>query len=117
MNFVFRTIATAVALWVATKIVSGIHVEGEWYTYLIIAVVFGLVNGTVGTVVKFMSLPFVLLSLGLMLLVINAAMLGLTAALLESFSIENLGSALLGALIIALVGTPTSYMLKNAVGR
>src|SRR5690242_5541869 len=100
MSFLARAVATAFALWVAGSLVGGIHVDGVWYTYLIVAVVFGLVNGTVGMVLKFFSFPLVLLTFGLFLLVINSAMLGLTAALLDSFRIDNFGSALLGALII-----------------
>jgi putative membrane protein len=117
MGFLIRSVATAIALWVAGSVVGGIHIDGRWYTYLFIAAAFGLVNGTVGMVVKFFSLPLVLLSLGLFLWVINSAMLGLTAALFDSFSIDNFGSALLGALIISVVGSPTALLLKKTIGQ
>jgi putative membrane protein len=117
MSFLVRAVATAFALWVAGSLVSGIHIDGRWYTYLIVAVVFGLVNGTVGLVVKFFSLPLVLLTFGLFLWVINSAMLGLTAAILDSFTIDNFGSALLGALIISIVGAPTAMLIKKTIGQ
>lgn len=116
-SFAVRTVATALALWAATMVVSGIHVEGGWATYLFVALVFGLVNGVVGTVVKFFSLPLIVLTLGLFLLVVNAAMLGLTAGLLDSFSVDNFGSALLGAFIVAVVGAPTGLLIKTAIGK
>lgn len=117
MDFPVRVVATAIALWVAGSVVSGIHVDGSWFTYLLIALVFGLVNGTVGTIIKFFTFPFVLLTLGLFLLVVNSAMLGLTAAILDSFRIDNFGSAFLGALIISVVGAPTTLLIKKSIGK
>jgi putative membrane protein len=117
MDFLVRAVATAVALWVAGSVVSGIHIDGRWYTYLTIALVFGLVNGTLGTIIKFFTFPFVLLTFGLFLLVVNSAMLGLTALLFDSFGIENFVSALLGALIISFVGAPTAVLIKKSIGQ
>jgi putative membrane protein len=117
VSFLARVVATAFALWVATTIVSGIHVEGRWFTYVMIALVFGFVNGTVGTVIKFFTFPFVVLTLGLFLWVVNSAMLALTAALLDSFRIDNFGSALLGAFIISFVGAPTALLIKKSIGK
>jgi putative membrane protein len=117
MGFLIRSVATAIALWIAGTVVGGIHIEGRWFTYLCIAAVFGLVNGTVGMVVKFFSLPLVVLTFGLFLWVINSAMLGLTAALFDSFSIDNFGSALLGALIISVIGSPTVLLIKKTIGQ
>jgi putative membrane protein len=117
MSFLVRVVATAIGLWVAGSVVSGIHIDGRWYTYLLIASVFGLVNGTVGSIIKFFTFPFVLLTFGLFLLVVNSAMLGLTASLFDSFSIENFGSALLGAFIISVVGAPTALFIKKSIGQ
>ena len=69
---------------------------GEYGTYLWIGLIFGVVNAIVGPVLRFLSLPFVLLTLGLFLLVVNAALLGLTAALTDRLTIEGLGTAILG---------------------
>jgi putative membrane protein len=117
VSFLVRVVATAFALWIATSVVSGIHVDGHWYAYLLIAVVFGLVNGTVGTVIKFFTFPFVVLTLGLFLWVVNSLMLALTASLLDSFRIDNFGSALLGAFIISVVGAPTALLIKKSIGK
>ena len=77
---------------------------GEFGTYLWIALIFGVVNAVVGPVLRLLSLPFVLLTLGLFLLVINAALLGLTAALTDRLTIDGFVTALLGGLILAIAG-------------
>src|SRR5215212_4050413 len=73
---------------------------GEYGTYLWIGLIFGLVNAIVGPVLRLLSLPFVLLTLGLFLLIINAALLGLTAALTDRMTIDGIGTAILGGLIL-----------------
>ena len=77
---------------------------GEFGTYLWIALIFGVVNAVVGPILRLLSLPFVLLTLGLFLLVINAALLGLTAALTDRLTIDGFVTALLGGLILAIAG-------------
>ncbi len=103
MSLLLRLALIMGAFWVAAAIVPGIDVRGELLDYLVIAVVFGLINLLVKPVVQLLSLPFILLTLGLFLLVVNAAMLGLTAALTTRLAVDGVLAALLGAVVISIV--------------
>jgi putative membrane protein len=70
-------------------------------TYLWAALLFAVVNSVLGPVLRLLSLPFVLLTLGLFLLVVNAALLGITAALSDRFSVDGFWSAVAGGFLIA----------------
>lgn len=86
---------------------------GEYGTYLWIGLIFGVVNAIVGPVLRLLSLPFVVLTLGLFLLVVNAALLGLTAALTDRLTIDGFGTAVLGGLILALAGWAADQVLDR----
>ena len=103
MKILLKLLLVVGAVYVATVLVPGIDVHGEAVGYLVVAVVFALVNLLVKPVVKLLSLPFILLTLGLFLLLVNAAMLGLTALLTDRLSVDGFWSALLGALVISVV--------------
>src|SRR3954453_3250837 len=76
---------------------------GQYGTYLWIGLIFGVVNAIVGPVLRLLSLPLVLLSRGLFLLVVNAALLGLTAAVTDRLAVDGFGTAVIGGLILAVV--------------
>ena len=86
---------------------------GEYGSYLWIGLIFGVVNAVVGPVLRLLSLPFVVLTLGLFLMVINAVLLGLTAALTDRLEIDGVGTAILGGLVLALVGWAADQMLDR----
>jgi putative membrane protein len=86
---------------------------GEYGTYLWIGLIFGVVNALVGPILRILSLPFVLLTLGLFLLVVNAALLGLTAALTERLNIDGFGTAIIGGLILAVAGWVADQLLDR----
>ena len=86
---------------------------GEYGTYLWIGLIFGVVNTVVGPVLRLLSLPFVVLTLGLFLVVINAALLGLTAALTDRLTIDGIGTALIGGLILAVAGWVADQLLDR----
>lgn len=86
---------------------------GEYGTYLWIGLIFGVVNAIVGPVLRLLSLPFVVLTLGLFLLVINAALLGLTAAITDRLTIDGFGTAVLGGLILAVAGWAADQVLDR----
>ena len=117
MNFLIRLVSTAIAIFVATRLLGGFHVDGSWTTYLWVALVFGLVNATLGMVVRFFTFPLTILTLGFFLLVINAIMLKVTDALLDSFTIDGFGYAIVGALIVAVVGSLSAALLKKPLGQ
>ncbi len=86
---------------------------GEFGTYLWIALIFGVVNAIVGPVLRLLSLPFVLLTLGLFLLVINAVLLALTAGLTDRLTIDGIGTAVIGGLILAVAGWVADQLLDR----
>ena len=122
MNMIIRLLANAVALAVATWLISGITLEGATtgrriLTLLIVAAIFGVINAIVKPIVKLLSLPFIILTLGLLLLVINAAMLLLTSwitgKLNVQFHVDGFWSALWGAIIITVVGMILNIFLPE----
>jgi putative membrane protein len=86
---------------------------GVYGTYLWIGLIFGVVNAVVGPVLRLLSLPFVLLTLGLFLLVINAALLALTAGLSDRLTIDGIGTAIIGGLILAVAGWVADQLLDR----
>lgn len=103
MRWVVKLVVVAVAVWVVAAVVPGVHVRQGATSYLVIALIFAVVNAVVRPVLTLLSFPLLLLTLGLFLLVINAAMLGLTAALTDRLSIDGLGPAVVASLVISAV--------------
>ena len=103
MRLLLKWLINAAALWVAGYLVTGIDLEGDFWTILLVALVFGLVNTFIKPILKLLSFPVIIITLGLFAVVINAAMLGLTAAVTDALSIADFWSAVLGAVIISVV--------------
>jgi putative membrane protein len=104
---VLRLLATAAAFWVATQVVPGISHSGSIIALLGVAIVFGVVNALIAPVVMLFALPFILLTLGLFALVVNALMLLLTSWLAGvlnlGFSVDGFVPAFFGSLVISIV--------------
>jgi len=119
--FLLRLLITAVALWVATRVVPGIHYTGSPVALLGVALVFGVVNALLGTVLKFLALPLTVLTLGLFALVINAFLLLLTAHLSQSlglgFQVAGFVPAFWGALVIGVTRALLSLVLGESTQR
>ena len=103
----------AVALWLAASIVDGIELSSGIGPVLIVAIVFGIVNALLKPIATILSLPAIILTLGLFILIVNTAMLGLTAALTDSLDIDDFGSGLLGAIIISIVSWALSSLVPG----
>ncbi|MCT9090400.1 phage holin family protein [Streptomyces sp. ASQP_92] len=121
-NFVVKTIANAAALAVAIWLVKNITLTGEStakkaLTLILVALVFGVVNFVVKPVVKLLSFPLFILTLGLITLVVNALMLLLTSWLADkldlSFHVEGFWTAVVGALIISVVSWAMHIVLPD----
>ena len=82
----------------------GIHVEG-FGTAIIVAIVYGLINVLLGTILKILAIPFIVLSLGVFLLLINTFLLWLTDQLMEDFEIRDIGTTFVAAVIITVSDT------------
>ena len=112
MGFLTRLVVAALGLWLASVLVPGIEVGGGW-TLIGAALLLGLVNAVVRPVLVVLTLPFTILTLGLFLLVINAGMLGLVAAMFERFTIAGFWSALLGAVIVSVTSWLASWFIGS----
>ena len=103
MRLIARFLVVAAAVWLVAAYVPGIEVQEGVGSYLLIALIFSLVNLLVKPVLKLLSFPLLLLTLGLFLIVINAAMFGLTALLTERLDVDGVGPAFIAALVISTV--------------
>ncbi len=122
MNLLVKLVGNAIALAIATWLLADMTLKGSTtgkriLTLLVVAAIFTVVNAIVKPIVKLLSLPFIILTLGLLLFVINALMLMLTSwiagKLDVAFHVEGFGTALLGALIITIVNWFLSAVLPD----
>ena len=113
MNLLVRLAAGALGFWAATSLISGVIVNGGPWSYLWVALLFGLINGILGSIVKLLTLPAILITLGLFSLIINAAMLMLTARWSDRLDVVDFWSALWASLIISLITTIITKSLKS----
>ena len=122
MRFVVRTLASALALAAAAAVIEGIAVTSDntgsqILTLLGVAVIFGLINAIVRPVVRLLTLPLFVLTLGLFTFVVNALMLLLTSWISErldlAFVVEGFGAAFLGALVISVVSFVINVALPD----
>ena len=116
-NFVVRLFVNALALSAAAWLVPGISLTGGVWRVLLVALVFGLVNALLKPLVLLLSLPFLLLTLGLFAFVVNGAMLLITARLTEHLAVSGLGAAILGSIVISLVSAVLGSALEEGNGR
>lgn len=108
-RFVLRLAINIIAILVAVELVPGLQLSGPWWGLAAVAVIFGIINTGIRPLLMLLALPFVILTLGFFMLLINAAMLYLTSFFAEGFgitlTIDSLFSAILGALVISIVST------------
>ncbi|HET7081293.1 MAG TPA: phage holin family protein [Chloroflexia bacterium] len=108
-----RWAITIIAVFVAAKLLPTMINYDDWVGLAIFAAVLGLVNAIVKPIVAMLSLPLVLLTLGLFLLVINALMFWLAASLVPGFYVNGFLGALVGSIIVSLVSWVLSALLPN----
>ena len=117
VQFIIRLLINAAALWVAIRLVPGIVFEGDWPLLFAVALVFGVLNAIIRPILFVLTLPFLILTLGLFTFVLNAFMLWLTSATSDLFGlrfhVDGFGPAFFGALIITVV----SFVLSLVVGK
>lgn len=117
MPFVLRLLVNAVALWVATRLVPGVTYDGEVLPFLGVALVFGVLNATLRPLMKLLTLPLILVTLGFFALVVNGLMLWLTSSLSASlglgFHVTGFWAAFFGALVVSLVSLMLSVFLDE----
>ncbi|MFB2598934.1 phage holin family protein [Herbiconiux sp. P17] len=129
-RFLVSLVANAIALWLTTLIVGGVKVDAfgtddgvlsTVLTYLFVALIFGLVNGIIGTVIRVVAFPLYILTLGLISLVVNALLLLLSGWISSLFGfgliVENFWWAILGALVLAILAAIIGAILRPLAGK
>jgi putative membrane protein len=112
-GFILRALITALGLWVATRLVNGIRID-DASTLVLAGVLLGVVNAIVRPIAIILTLPITILTLGLFLLVVNTAMVGLVAAMLPGFHIfGGFWSALATAVIVGVTGWIGSSLIGS----
>ncbi len=105
-----RMLITAIGLWLAAEIVPGVTITGTG-TLLLAALLLGFVNALIRPLLVLLTLPITILTLGLFLFVVNAAMFGLVAAMLDAFRVSGFIAALLGSIVVSLTATLASWFI------
>ena len=115
-QLLIRWVIVALAVLAATYIVPGVDVHGSrgLITVFAMALILGIVNTFIRPIVVLLSLPAIILSLGLFLIAINAAMFGLASWLVPNFSVDGILSALAGSLIVSIVAWLLAYIVPEA---
>ncbi len=117
VKFFIRWAINAIALYVAVLIVPGLALGGDWTSLIWVALIFGLLNALVRPLLKLLTCPLIILTLGLFTIVINTVLLLLTSNIGQSFgldfTIDGFWPALLGSLVISLVSVILSLVLRD----
>lgn len=122
MKLIIRLIINAIALWAATWVTGGITLGGssqtdQVITLLAVALIFGLVNALIRPILKLVTCPFYVLTLGLFTFIVNAIMLMITGAVAESFGlpfrVDSFSAAFVGSLVVSLVSFLLSLFLSD----
>ena len=109
-GIVLRTLITMLGLFLASALVPGVSISGAW-TFIFAAVLLGLINAFVRPIAFVLTLPITLVTLGLFLFVLNAAMFALVAAMLDNFIVSGFWAALFGAIILGITSTIASWYI------
>ena len=127
-GFILGTIVTAIAFWVLTTFLPQfVSYKGDWIGLIVLAVIFGVVNGLIGPIVRLLALPIRMMTLGLVGFLINAGLLLLTAAIAGAMhfdlvvgkfpptllSIDTLVAAVVGAIVLSLVSTAVRLVVPD----
>ena len=113
MNFIIKVLVNAAALWVAARFVPGIDLTADIWQILLIALVFGLINTFLKPILKILSLPVILLTLGLFAIIVNVILLAITAGLMDGLTIDGFLPALLGSIVISIVSAILNAIIPD----
>ena len=122
MKLLLRWIITSFSLFLAAELVPGIRVRNDaWTVFAVMAIILGLVNATVRPILKLLSCPLIILTLGLFSLVINGVTLWLASAIAVNFFhvgfyVDGFLPAFLGALIVSIVSLALTVLVRDELG-
>ena len=109
-GFLIRMVISAMGLWIASELVPGMEITGMG-TLVAAAFLLGIVNAVVRPLIVILTFPITIVTLGLSLLVINAAMLGLVAWLLDGFMLDGFLAAVAGSVVVSATGWFASWYI------
>jgi putative membrane protein len=110
LRMVLHWILSALAIWIVSRVVPGFIVTGATAA-LIAAIVIGLVNATIGLVIKIVTFPLTVLTLGLFWFIVNAAMIELASAFVPGFHVQSFASAFWGGIVLSLVNMLLKWLV------
>ena len=114
--FLIRWLVTTIAVFAAEKLIPGIHCNSAG-ALLGASLLLGIVNAFVRPILLLLSIPFIIVTMGLFILVVNALMLMLVAQIVPSFSVDGFWSAFFGSIVISLVSWILSSFFRTSDGR
>jgi len=109
-GIILRTIIAMLGLFMASQLLPGVSIVGTG-SFILAALLLGIVNGIVRPIAFILTLPLTIITLGLFLLVLNAAMFGLVAAMLDNFTVSGFWSAVFGSIIVSITSTVASWYI------
>lgn len=116
-KFILRWVVNAIALFLAVYLIPGVVLEGGWVSILWLALIFGLINAFLRPLLKLLTCPLIILTLGLFTLLINTFLFWLTSQIGQAFgigfTIDGFWSAFLGGLVVSIVSIIMSLILKD----
>lgn len=110
MELIIHLLLLGFVVFLLAELLPGVHVE-SYGTAVLVAIVYGLINITLGTILKIIGIPFIIVTLGVFLLVINTFLLWLTDQLMDSFEIDGIGTTFMAAIMITLADSLLSSIL------
>lgn len=117
LSYVIQCVLLALGIWVAAKLVDGIHLVG-WQSTLIVAVILGLLNGFLKPAISLIALPLTILTFGLFSIVINSGLLLLTSWIARhsssiNFQVDNFLAAVFGSIVISIVSIVVHFFINT----
>ena len=110
-----RLLVVAAAFWFTALIIPGFEVDGGFFTYLWVALLFGIVNAVLGPILHLISLPLTILTLGLFALVVNAVVLAAVAGLSDKLDVGAFGWTIVAALVLSIVSVVLGSLTDRAL--
>ena len=114
--FLMRWLATTIAVAVAERLLANMHADG-WLSLIIAALLLGIINAIIRPIMLLLSLPFILVTLGFFILVVNALMLWIVGVIVPGFHVDGFWTAFLGSIIIGIVNWALSAVFKGSDGQ
>jgi putative membrane protein len=117
MWLLWRLLINAAGLWAATRLVPGISFDGDWRLLFVVALIFAAINVSVRPILKLLTLPLLIVTLGLFTFVLNALMLWLTGAISDAldlgFHVDGFVPAFIGALVVTVISFVLSLFVRS----